>query len=66
MSFDRTIVIDTGVLISAAIRPQSAPALALERALCHYDVCASLATLDELQQVLMRPKFERYAGTTQR
>ncbi|MEI6802286.1 MAG: putative toxin-antitoxin system toxin component, PIN family [Burkholderiales bacterium] len=66
MSFDRTIVIDTGVLISAAIRPQSVPALALERALRHYEVCASLATLGELQQVLLRPKFDRYAGTTQR
>jgi predicted nucleic acid-binding protein len=29
MNFDRPIVIDTGVLISAAIRPQSVPALAL-------------------------------------
>lgn len=48
MNFDRPIVIDTGVLISAAIRPQSVPALALERALRYYEVCASSATLDEL------------------
>ena len=66
MSFDRTIVIDTGVLISAAIRPQSVPALALERALSHYEVCASPATLGELQQVLLRPKFDRYASKSQR
>jgi len=33
MNFARPIVIDTGVLVSAAIRPQSVPALALERAL---------------------------------
>ena len=66
MRFDRPIVIDTGVLISAAIRPQSVPALALERALRHYDLFMSLATLDELQQVLLRPKFDRYASAAQR
>jgi putative PIN family toxin of toxin-antitoxin system len=66
MNFDRTIVIDTGVLISAAIRPQSVPALALERALRHYEVCVSSATLGELQQVLLRPKFDRYASADQR
>jgi putative PIN family toxin of toxin-antitoxin system len=66
MNFDRPIVIDTGVLISAAIRPQSVPALALERALRHYEVCASLDTLGELQQVLLRSKFDRYASAAQR
>lgn len=30
MSFARRVVIDTGVLVSAAIRPESVPALALE------------------------------------
>ena len=66
MNFDRPIVIDTGVLVSAAIRPQSVPSLALERALRHYDLCASPATLAELQQVLMRPKFDRYTSAAQR
>lgn len=66
MNFDRPIVIYTGVLISAAIRPQSVPALAVERALRHYEVCASSATLDELQHVLLRPKFDRYASADQR
>ena len=66
MNFDRPIVIDTGVLISAAIRPLSVPALALERALRHYEVCASSATVGEMQQVLQRPKFDRYASAAQR
>lgn len=66
MNFARPIVIDTGVLVSAAIRPQSVPALALERALLHYDVCASLATFAELQTVLLRPKFDRYASVAAR
>ena len=66
MNFDRPIVIDTGVLVSAAIRPQSVPALALERALLHYEVCASQATLAELQDVLSRSKFDRYASPEMR
>ncbi len=60
MSFARRIVIDTGVLVSAAIRPESVPALALEKALLHFEVCACEATLAELETVLMRPKFDRY------
>lgn len=62
MSFARRIVIDTGVLISAAIRPQSIPALALEKALLHFDVCVSEETLTELTAVLLRRKFDRYAA----
>lgn len=66
MSFDRRIVIDTGVLVSAAIRPDSVPALALEKALLHFDVCASDETLAELETVLMREKFDRYAPSALR
>ena len=62
MNFDRPIVIDTGVLVSAAIRPQSVPALALERALLHYKVCMSQATFAELHHVVRRSKFDRYAS----
>lgn len=62
MSFDRRIVIDTGVLISAALRPESVPALALEKALLHFEVCVSDETLIELETVLLRPKFDSYAA----
>ncbi|WP_133510652.1 putative toxin-antitoxin system toxin component, PIN family [Candidatus Thiosymbion oneisti] len=63
MSFVRRIVIDTGVLVSAAIRPESVPALALEKALLQFEICASDETLAELETVLMRPKFDPYVGT---
>lgn len=66
MNFARPLVIDTGVLVSAAIRPRSVLALALERALLHYDVCASPATFADLQSVLMRPKFDHYASPAAR
>jgi putative PIN family toxin of toxin-antitoxin system len=61
MSFARRIVIDTGVLVSAAIRPESVPALALEKALLNFEVCATDETLAELETVLLRDKFDRYA-----
>ena len=66
MSFARRIVFDTGVLVSAAILPESVPALALEKALLHFEVCASDATLAELEVVLLRPKFDRYADAATR
>lgn len=66
MSFARRIVLDTGVLVSAAIRPNSVPALALEKALLDFDVCVSQETLAELATVLSRAKFDRYAPPRQR
>ena len=62
MSFARRVVIDTGVLVSAAIRPASIPALALEKALLNFEVCVSAETLAELETVLLRDKFDRYAS----
>lgn len=61
MSFARRVVFDTGVLVSAAILPESIPALALEKALLHFELCVSDATLAELESVLGRRKFDRYA-----
>ena len=60
MSFARRIVIDTGVLVSAAIRPESVPALALEKALLQFEVYACDETLAEVETVLMRSKFDSY------
>ncbi len=66
MSFDRRIVFDTGVLVSAALRPASVPALALEKGFLNFDVCVSNATLGELCEVLMREKFAAYAPESAR
>ena len=54
------VVFDTSTLVSAALRPDSVPHQALQRALRSCDVCASKETLDELQKVLTRRKFQRY------
>lgn len=61
MSFARRVVFDTGVLVSAAILPESIPSLAFEKALLHFELCISTATLAELETVLSRSKFDRYA-----
>jgi putative PIN family toxin of toxin-antitoxin system len=66
MNFARRVVVDTGVLVSAAIRPESIPALALEKALLLFEVCASAETLAELDTVLLREKFDRYAPRAER
>jgi putative PIN family toxin of toxin-antitoxin system len=66
MSYARRVVFDTGVLVSAAILPESTPALALEKAWLYFELCISTATLAELETVLLRPKFDRYAATATR
>ena len=56
----KKFVIDTNVLISAAIYPQSLAGQALAAAFAMGDVCRSAETLQELQMVLNRSKFDRY------
>ena len=46
--------------MSAATRPESVPALALEKALLQFEICACDDTLAELETVLKRAKFDRY------
>ena len=61
MSFANRIVIDTSTLIGALLKPESIPRRAFHRAMAVVaTVCASPATLAELEMVLMRDKFDRY------
>ena len=54
------VVFDTSSLVGAALQVGSVPHPALQHALAAAQFCASPATLDELQRVLRRPKFDRY------
>lgn len=54
------VLIDTSSLVGAMLQPGSVPHAALLHALAAAQLCASAATLDELQRVLRRPKFDRY------
>lgn len=60
------VVFDTSTLISAALRVGSVPHQALLWAFARYDLCASPATLQELEQVLALPKFDRYLNSSRR
>ena len=65
MRLVRRVVLDTGVLVSAALRPGSTPSEAYALAVRSCEVCASEATLSELDRILALRKFDRYldAGT---
>ncbi|MDR0480265.1 MAG: putative toxin-antitoxin system toxin component, PIN family [Gallionellaceae bacterium] len=65
MKVDR-VVIDTNVLISAALIPASAPALCVDWILANATVLFSPATFEELQTRLWRSKFDRYLSLEQR
>jgi putative PIN family toxin of toxin-antitoxin system len=60
MSHIRRVILDTSTLVSAVLRIGSVPHQALLKALASCDLCASTETLDELEQVLDRDKFDRY------
>lgn len=60
------IVLDTNVLISGALSNTSTPALALEKAINDGQLLASTATLRELMEKLLSPKFDRYVPREQR
>ena len=66
MSQRPRVVIDTSTLISAILRPSSVPRQAFLLAVGNFDLCISMATLDELREVLYRPKFDRYTPLTER
>jgi putative PIN family toxin of toxin-antitoxin system len=66
MTLIRRVVFDTSTLVSAALRVHSIPARALAKALEEYQLCSSKATLQELQTVLLRPKFDRYLARPER
>jgi putative PIN family toxin of toxin-antitoxin system len=55
------VVIDTSTLVGALLRPASKPRQALLAAVKSHAHCVSQSTLAELQVVLQRPKFDRYA-----
>ena len=66
MSVLRRVVLDTCTLVSAALRVGSVAHQALLKALGSCELCASSATLNALEQVLKRDKFDRYLNTETR
>ena len=66
MTSNVRVVIDTNVAISAALLPRSLPRQAFDRALEHGTVIISSATVAELNDVLRRPRFDKYVHEDER
>ena len=60
------IVIDTNVLISAGLLPQSKTAHVLALAVEHFTIAQNQETWHELETRIARPKFDRYFGDSGR
>ena len=60
------VVPDTNVVVSAALFPQSPPGEVIDYAMRQRAIIASAATLAELNDVLLRPRFERYLQEARR
>lgn len=63
---DKRWVLDTNVIVSRAVRPHGIAALAFDAAARSGKVLVSVATLAELNNVLVRPKFNRYLSAEDR
>jgi putative PIN family toxin of toxin-antitoxin system len=59
-------VIDTSVTVSAVLLPRSVPRQAFDAAVAHGKMLVSEATLAELEEVLRRPKFNKYLAEDKR
>jgi len=59
-------VIDTNVLISAALSPRSVPAQIVNYLVQHASLLFSRETFGELETRLWRPKFDRYLNIEHR
>jgi len=59
-------VVDTNVLISAALSPRSTPAQLVDHLLQHATLVFSQQTFTELETRLWRPKFDRYLDMERR
>ncbi|HET9086950.1 MAG TPA: putative toxin-antitoxin system toxin component, PIN family [Acidobacteriaceae bacterium] len=60
------IVVDTNALISRLLLPHSVPGRAVTKAVDSAQLLVSEATMNELADVLSRPKFDRYISLEDR
>jgi uncharacterized protein len=60
------IVLDSNVILSAALFKNSSPRQAFDKAMTNGQIMMSTATLAELQDIFNRPKFDRYLSKSSR
>jgi putative PIN family toxin of toxin-antitoxin system len=66
MPIEPCFVFDTNVLVSALLLRESVPRQALDKALAQGKLLVSLATVEELNEVLGRGGFDRYVTENER
>ena len=66
MTNDWRTVLDTGVVVSAILLPRSVPRQAFDSAVSRGKLLVSDQTIAELDEVLRRPKFDKYVSESQR
>ena len=66
MKSDLRTVIDTGVVVSAVLLPRSVPRQAFDVAAARGRLLVSDETIAELDEVLRRPKFDKYVSEARR
>ena len=66
MTNELRVVFDTTVVVSAVLLPRSAPRQAFDRAQEQGKLLISVATVEELNEVLRHPRFDKYIRETQR
>lgn len=66
MNPDERVVVDTNALVSRLLVPDSTPARAVGKAVREVRLLVSEATLEELADVLARPKFDPYVTVSER
>lgn len=66
MKSEWRVVLDTSVVVSALLLPHSQPRQAFDVAFTRERLLISDVTIAELDEVLRRPKFDRYVSRIQR
>jgi uncharacterized protein len=66
MAIVRRVVVDTNILVSQLILPNSLPARVLAHVEMQSVLLFSESTMNELSDVLSRPKFDRYVSRENR
>jgi len=66
VSADLRVVLDTNIVVSALLLQRSLTRQAFDHASSHGIVLVSAETVEELNDVLRRPKFEKYVGEEER
>ncbi|MDS1345396.1 putative toxin-antitoxin system toxin component, PIN family [Planktothrix agardhii] len=66
MMKDKLFIFDANIIISAVLLPESKPDLAIRKAQNSGNILMSPEIWAELEQVLARPKFDRYISSEDR